>query len=256
ISAPRMCGGLIATSTPQLSVNSHWFFGWFTRAITRATANSCFASSEITRLSSSSPVAETTTSARAASARSSTPGSHAPPWLTASAGALAAFPGLGKRGDQPTRHMRADLDAEQDDVARSDGKLGVLDAVEPDVVDLGRGPSHGRDRLDPQPLVDLGAAGVVDARDDALDVVVLLRNPRGHDVGVVSVGDRDVRPGVPDPGLLEGFPGEDHSHQRLTFEAGANLLERVRPLADARHREAATGQVDGQLAAAPAAATE
>ena len=59
------------TSTPQLSLNSHWFFGWLTRATTRGTANSCLASREMTRLSSSSPVAATTTSTVARPAASS-----------------------------------------------------------------------------------------------------------------------------------------------------------------------------------------
>ena len=70
-SAVSSCGVDTETSTPQLSLNSHWFFGWLTRAITRGTANSCLASSEITRLSSSSPVAATTTStvARPAASR-------------------------------------------------------------------------------------------------------------------------------------------------------------------------------------------
>ena len=35
------------TSTPQLSLKSHWFFELLTRATTRGTANSCLASSEI-----------------------------------------------------------------------------------------------------------------------------------------------------------------------------------------------------------------
>ena len=61
--AVRMCGGETSASTPHCSVNSHSFFGWFTRASTRGTANSCFASSDVTRLSSSSPVAATSTSA-------------------------------------------------------------------------------------------------------------------------------------------------------------------------------------------------
>ena len=49
-------------STPQFSVNIHSFFGWLTRAMTRGIPNSCLASSETTRLSSSSPVAATSTS--------------------------------------------------------------------------------------------------------------------------------------------------------------------------------------------------
>ena len=56
------CGVETKTSTPQFSLNIHSFFGWFTRAITRGIPNSCLASSETTRLSSSSPVAATITS--------------------------------------------------------------------------------------------------------------------------------------------------------------------------------------------------
>ena len=56
------CGVDTAMSTPQVALNIHWFFGWLTRAMTRGTANSCLARSDTTRLSSSSPVAATTTS--------------------------------------------------------------------------------------------------------------------------------------------------------------------------------------------------
>ena len=52
-----------ATSTPQASSNIHSFFGLFTRATVRGTPNSVLASSEMTRLALSSPVAATTTSA-------------------------------------------------------------------------------------------------------------------------------------------------------------------------------------------------
>ena len=82
-----MCGGETAASTPHCSVNSHSFFGWFTRASTRGTANSCLARSDVTRLSSSSPVAATTTSAFDSSARSSTHGSQASPSNTFTFGA-------------------------------------------------------------------------------------------------------------------------------------------------------------------------
>ena len=61
-SPARICGVETATSTPQDSLNNQWFFGWFTRAMTRGTANSCLARSEMTRLSSSSPVTATMTS--------------------------------------------------------------------------------------------------------------------------------------------------------------------------------------------------
>jgi hypothetical protein len=50
------------TSTPQASVNSHSLFGWLTRPTVRGTPNSVLASSEVTRLTLSSPVAAITTS--------------------------------------------------------------------------------------------------------------------------------------------------------------------------------------------------
>ena len=62
------CGVDTLTSTPHSSLNIHSFFGLFTRATTRGTPNSCLASSDTTRLSSSSPVTAATTSARSAPA--------------------------------------------------------------------------------------------------------------------------------------------------------------------------------------------
>ena len=50
------------TSTPQASVNSHSLLGWLTRPTVRGTPNSVLASSEVTRLALSSPVAAITTS--------------------------------------------------------------------------------------------------------------------------------------------------------------------------------------------------
>ena len=70
-----------------MSLNIHSLLGLFTRATTRGTPNSCLASNEITRLSSSSPVTAATTSASAAPAAARTSSSHAsprrhatPPW--------------------------------------------------------------------------------------------------------------------------------------------------------------------------------
>src|ERR671919_2506211 len=86
-SAVRTCGGLIGTSTPQASVNSHSFLGWLTRATTWGTPYSCFDRSEITRLSSSSPVAATMTSQVRTSALSRTHGSQASPRMKLTPGA-------------------------------------------------------------------------------------------------------------------------------------------------------------------------
>src|SRR6202163_1560441 len=71
------CGVDTGTSTPQLSVNNHWLLALFTRAMTRGTANSCLERSEMTRLSSSSPVAATITSTSAIPAAWSEETSHA-----------------------------------------------------------------------------------------------------------------------------------------------------------------------------------
>src|SRR4051812_36591239 len=59
------------TSTPQASVNSHSLLGWLTRPTVRGTPNSVLASSEVTRLALSSPVAAITTSQRSRRASSS-----------------------------------------------------------------------------------------------------------------------------------------------------------------------------------------
>src|SRR3954470_10326962 len=64
------------TSTPQASLNSHSLLGWLTRPTVRGTANSVFASSEVTRLALSSPVAAMTTSHRSRWASSSEDISH------------------------------------------------------------------------------------------------------------------------------------------------------------------------------------
>src|SRR5215213_976663 len=75
-SADMIRGVETLTSTPQASVNSHSLFGWLTRPTVRGTANSVFASSEVTRLTLSSPVAAMTTSQRSRPASSSDDSSH------------------------------------------------------------------------------------------------------------------------------------------------------------------------------------
>ena len=61
-SADMMRGVETLTSTPHASVKSHSLLGWFTRPTVRGTPNSVLASSEVTRLALSSPVAAITTS--------------------------------------------------------------------------------------------------------------------------------------------------------------------------------------------------
>jgi hypothetical protein len=72
-----MRGVETATSTPHDWSNIHSFFGLFTRATVRGTPNSVLPSSEKTRLTLSSPVAPTTTSACSSSEASSAGSSHA-----------------------------------------------------------------------------------------------------------------------------------------------------------------------------------
>src|SRR3954470_10794368 len=71
ISADMIRGVETLTSTPHASVNSHSLFGWLTRPTVRGTPNSVLASSEVTRLTLSSPVAAMTTSHRSRRASSS-----------------------------------------------------------------------------------------------------------------------------------------------------------------------------------------
>ena len=78
--------------------------------------------------------------------------------------------GLGAGGEQPTEHL-----------------VG--------------GPLHGGDGGDAEPLVDLGAARVVDPGHDGLDAEGLPGHPRGDDVGVVAAADRGERVGPLDAGL-------------------------------------------------------
>src|SRR5690606_19330240 len=77
-----------ATSTPQLSVNSHSLRGLFTRATVRRTANSVLARNETTRLTLSSPEAQTTWSYPASPAWSRVLISQASPMIHSAAGTV------------------------------------------------------------------------------------------------------------------------------------------------------------------------
>ena len=66
-----------ATSTPHTSLNIHSFLGWLTRPTVRGTPNSVLASSDITRLALSSPVAAMATSQLSSPASSSEDSSQA-----------------------------------------------------------------------------------------------------------------------------------------------------------------------------------
>ena len=88
----------------------------------------------------------------------------------------------------------------------------------PDLVD---GPRHGGHGGDAEPLVDLGAAGVVDPGHHVGDLVGLPGDAHGQDVGVVPAGHGGQRVGVQRARLLEDVAVEPRPH-----DAGAvPLLE-------------------------------
>jgi hypothetical protein len=82
-----------------------------------------------------------------------------------------------------------DGDLGEHDLARGVGELWDVPLGQQAPQHLVAGPLHRRHGGDAEALVDLGAARVVDARDDVLDAEGLARDPRGEDVGVVTAGD-------------------------------------------------------------------
>ena len=146
-----------------------------------------------------------------------------PSWSTDSR--LGSMPSP-SRSIQAIRHCGLLLELDR---AVADPGLGDRDLVDPDgaggVAEVGLGagrqdpPQHlvggpldRRDGGDAEPLVDLGAAGVVDARDDLLDPEGLAGHPRGDDVGVVAAahGGEGVGPldaGLGQDGLVEAVAG-------------------------------------------------
>ena len=79
-------------------------------------------------------------------------------------------------------------------------------------LDLLGGPQRRRHRRDAQLHVDVGALGVVDARDHVLDPVVVARDARAQDVGVVAAGHRRQRVGPAGVGLEEDVAVEARAH--------------------------------------------
>ena len=119
----------------------------------------------------------------------------------------------------------------------------------PDLVDGPRDRGHGGD---PEPLVDLGPAGVVDAGHHVGDLVGLPGDAHGQDVGVVAAGHRGQRVRLERAGLLEVVAVEPRPH-----DAGAVPLleaaEGLGRLVQDGHRMALGAEGDGE--ARPDAAT-
>ena len=149
----------------------------------------------------------------------------------------------GGRADEMRRHRHA----HPQQVAAAEGLADLGAVVEQHQLDLLHAPLRGGDGGDVEPLVDLGAPRVVDPGDDLGHVVVLERDPRRHDVGVVPRAHRDERVGVLDARVLEGVAVEPETHHGLRVEARWELLEGRRVLVDDRDLVAAVRELDGQL---------
>src|SRR5690606_30888866 len=113
-------------------------------------------------------------------------------------------------------------------------RLGALRQDAPN--HLVGGPTDGRYRGDAQPLVDLGAAGVVDPGDHGADTERLPGHARCDDVGVVAAGHRHQRLGVLDTRgghdlAVEAGPGGGRAAEVGAWAAGG-----VRVLIDQGHR--------------------
>ena len=116
------------------------------------------------------------------------------------------------------------------------------------------GPLHGRHRRDAEPLVDLGAAGVVDPGHDLLDAEGLAGDPRGDDVGVVTAGHGRERVRPADAGLLQHRLVEAVAGHPVAVEARPEPAEGVGLAVDDRHRVVPVLEAACEGRADPAAA--
>ena len=150
--------------------------------------------------------------------------------------------------DVVQRHLR------QHDPAAGVGVLGHRALGEQPAEHLVGGPAHRGDRGDAEPLVDLGATGVVDAGDHVLDAEGLAGDPRGEDVGVVAVADGGEGVGGLDPGLGQGVAVEPDAGDTLSLEGRAEAAERRAVLVDDRDVMPLALETEGQGRADTAAA--
>jgi len=94
------------------------------------------------------------------------------------------------------------------------------------------GPGDGRDSGNPESLVHLGAAGVVDAGNDLLDAVGLAGDSGSEDIAVVPAAHGGEGVGPLDARCLEGLTVETDPLDGLAAEVGAQLAEGVGILVD------------------------
>ena len=89
---------------------------------------------------------------------------------------------------RPTQ-PRCDVHLDEHDVPRGSRNCGAAPGGQQPAQHLVGRPADRGDGRDAQPLVDLGAAGVVDPGDDVVDAERLAGHPGRQDVGVVAAAE-------------------------------------------------------------------
>src|SRR3954452_18504217 len=164
--ADMMRGVDTFTSTPHASLNNHSLLGWFTRATVRGTANSVFASRDVTRLTLSSPVAAMTTSHDSSLASSSEDSSQESASSHSASGTRSGFSETGSLSMSSTRWpLPISSRATDRPTAPAPAIATLIGWGSPEVADQGsgssaRGPARRRSEGDAQHRrVDENAAG-------------------------------------------------------------------------------------------------
>ncbi len=166
-------------------------------------------------------------------------------------------PGVGESWNRlvcsPTQ-VGADRSGVHADGARRVAEVGLAVGGEDPAQHLVRGPLDGGNGGDAQPLVDLGASGVVDARHDVLDPEGLPGDAGGDDVGVVAAGYREEGVGAVGAGLVEHLLVEAHPGHPDPGEGRAEPAERIGVAVDHGHGVAALLEAAGKQGPDAAAA--
>jgi hypothetical protein len=131
------------------------------------------------------------------------------------------------------------------DIARRIAPLGGLGLPGQHVEQPVGGPRHGGHGRNAQPFVDLGALGVVDAGDHALDAERFAGHSCRDDVRVVPRRHRGEGRGLLDTGPQQHVAVETHAQHTLTGKLGAEPVERRAITVDDGHIVADAGQAVG-----------
>ena len=108
--------------------------------------------------------------------------------------------------------------------------------------------------VDAHLAIRLGANGIIDARDHLADGEYLLGDLRGHDIGVVALGDGDEDVGPVQPGFAQRVLVQTRADHALALEPRAEPPEGVTGQVDDRDGVAFQRELPGQRGAdAPAA---